>query len=316
MSRIVTPKPPSALIDASRMLLTQSWGTLYTVPFFSDTLGVPELGVLGQADADSGAVLTFATAITASLIVANSSITDATFSARVFSGRMSTRAVTIVAQAGTNRLAFKGFGPQDAYGAALDAVKLIGTSGVNQIVNGSFEDVTGLTRTQYGYLGIGAIPGWTDFVATTRLDVHQDTRFGVVPADRSSWLDTRGSFAAVPGHPNGGNIHAYQDIGSLAAGTSYTLYFDYADDVDRGNLLEVYWNNQILTIDGQTRISPIIERLVARDVLVPPGDFVRMSVEKSLMASSDNFQLRAEGDFALAAHLSLTLKTAEAFTIL
>jgi|GEM_PF-6841843 len=313
MSRIVTPRPPSALIDAARLNLTQNWETIYAVPFFSNILGAAGQG---QASADTGATFTFATGIASSLLVANSSLTPAVFSARVFSGRMSTRSVTLAAQAGANRLELKGYGPQDNLGGAMDNVRLLSSSGFDPIVNGSFEDVTGLTKTAYGYQGIGAIPGWTDYVATTRLDIHQDTRFGVVPADRYSWLDTRGSFTADPDHPAGGNIYVYQDIPSLGAGTTHTLLFDYADDEDRGNRVEVIWNGVVQEVGGQTLINPIVEHIIAQSVSVPPGDFVRLPIEKSMAASSDIIQLRAEGDFALAAHLSLTLKTAEAFTIL
>jgi hypothetical protein len=313
MGRIVTPNPPSALIDAARLNLTQDWATIYAVPFFSNSLGA---GAQGQASADTTAVFTFASGIASSLLVANSSPTTAVFSARVFSGRMSVRSVTLTAQAGTNRLEFKGYGPEDNLGSALDNVRLLSGSGSDAIVNGSFEDVTGLTKTSYGYVGIGAIPGWTDYVATTRLDVHQDTRFGVVPSDRASWLDTRGSAFADPNHPNNGNIHVYQDIPGLGAGTTHTLFFDYADDEDRGNRVEVIWNGAVQTVEGQTLINPVVERMIAQSVSVPPGDFVRLPIEKSMAVSSDIIQLKAEGDYSLSAHLSITVKTAAAFTIL
>lgn len=313
MGRIVTPRPPSTLIEAARLNLTQDWATIYAVPFFSNLLGAAGQS---QASLDKVAVFTFATGIASSLLVANSSPTTAVFSARVFSGRMSTRSVTLTAQAGTNRLEFKGYGPEDNLGSAIDNVRLLSNSGSDPIVNGSFEDVTGLNKTGFGYQGNGAIPGWTDYVATTQLDIHQDTRFGVVPSDRASWLDTRGSATFDPDHPSNGNIHVYQDIPGLGAGTTHTLFFDYADDEDRGNRVQVIWNGAVQSVEGQTLINPVVERIIAQSVSVPPGEFVRLPIEKSMVVSSDIIQLRAEGDYSLAAHLSLTLKTAEAFTIL
>jgi hypothetical protein len=299
--RIVTPLPPIGIIESARLNLTESWENLYTVPFYANT-----------AEQFEGFVL--ASSSITSLLVGNESNVDGRFSVRVLSGRPSGKLKGLIAGPGTNRLEFKGYGPNDNVGAAIDSVKLLDSFGNDYIVNGSFEDVTGLTQTGYGYFGEGAIPGWTDYVPTTYLDIHQDTRLGVIPTDGISWLDTRGFYD--PAHPNGGNIHVYQDIPGLSSGSPYTLRFDFGDDGDRGNRIEVYWNGELLNIDGETQINPVKIYLLFQDVVVPPGDFASLEISKSLLNSSDNLQVKAENSSSMSAHLSINRKTQEAFSVL
>ena len=301
--RIVTPSPPISIIEAARLNLTESWADLYTVPFYADT-----------AEQFEGFV--FASSSITSLLVGNESNVDGLFSVRVLTGRPSTRLKGLIAGSGdgSNRLEFKGYGPNDNVGAAIDSVKLLDSSGNDYIVNGSFEDVTGLTQVGYGYFGEGAIPGWTDYVPTTYLDIHQDTRLGVVPTDGIGWLDTRGFYD--PAHPNGGNIHVYQDVAGLSNGTAYTLRFDYGDDGDRGNRLEVYWNGELVNIDGETQLNPVNIYLLFQNVVIPPGDFASLEISKSLLTSSDTIQVKAENSSSMSAHLSINRTTQENFSVL
>ena len=63
---------------------------------------------------------------------------------------------------------------------------------LNLIQNGSFEDVSGLTATGYGYVGDGAIPGWNSPDGDD-IDIHNDGRGSVEAADGDNWLDLAGT---------------------------------------------------------------------------------------------------------------------------
>lgn len=116
-------------------------------------------------------------------------------------------------------------------------------TGPNLIVNGSFEDTTGLTTTGYGFVGEGSLPGWTEDNGE-QIDVHSDGRGGVDASDGANWLDLSAS-------PSIGSVG--QDVGGLTDGNSYQLSFDAADGANLPggeNLIEVYWGGELVaTID-------------------------------------------------------------------
>ena len=130
----------------------------------------------------------------------------------------------------------------------IDAVSGGGSAtGPNLIVNGSFEDTTGMTPTGYGFVDTGAIPAWTTADPNAEIDIHNDGRGGIDPTDGNNWLD----LDASPG-----NIRVGQDVAGVTAGESYTLTFDAGDKADEPssgpgeNLINVYWGGELIdTVD-------------------------------------------------------------------
>ena len=114
-------------------------------------------------------------------------------------------------------------------------------SGPNLIVNGSFEDTTGMTSTGYGFVGVGSIPGWTENNASDEIDVHNDDRQGVEPTDGNNWLDMGAS-------PSNNEIG--QNVAGVVAGETYSLTFDAGDGAGYNNGVDVYWGGELIdTID-------------------------------------------------------------------
>lgn len=115
-------------------------------------------------------------------------------------------------------------------------------NGDNLIINGSFEDTTGMSEQEYGYQGGGVIPGWTDKDGY-RIDVHNDNRGDVHATDGNNWLDLGGVHA---------NNHVVQTINGVEADQSYQLTFDVADiqtaeDGQAGdNTLTVIWGGEVI----------------------------------------------------------------------
>lgn len=158
---------------------------------------------------------------------------------------------TVLGGAGDDRI-IGGAGADDLSGGGGGNDTIIGDGytgdGTNLIINGSFEDVTGLTPTAYGYVGTGSIVGWTADDGTDRIDVHNDNRGGLIATDGSNWLDLEGDFGDV--------LTIGQDVAGVAEGQVYVLTFDVGDDPDgddgtaNDNTLNVIWNGEIIaTID-------------------------------------------------------------------
>ncbi|EDM72427.1 type I secretion target repeat protein [Roseobacter sp. AzwK-3b] len=116
----------------------------------------------------------------------------------------------------------------------------------NLIVNGSFEDTTGLTAESFGFTGAGAVPGWTSIDPTDTLEVYNVNSEavnagGTVASDGSNALDMGES---------PGNIGIFQDVPNLLAGEIYRLSFDLYDSPSLpntgsgSNAIEVFFGGQ------------------------------------------------------------------------
>jgi autotransporter passenger strand-loop-strand repeat protein len=113
--------------------------------------------------------------------------------------------------------------------------------GTDLIVNGGFEDVTGLdvAANGWGWLSAsGTIPGWTDTTGN-RAEVHKDTQNGVSAREGTKYFDLDG---------NGHNASLTQQISRVEDGATYQLTFSIADadgtTTDDG--VRVLWNGQVI----------------------------------------------------------------------
>jgi Ca2+-binding RTX toxin-like protein len=146
---------------------------------------------------------------------------------------------------------YGGTGNDDIFGGAGDDTIVaddFSATGPNLIVNGSFEDTTGMTQTWFGVSGSGGTaPGWTDANGSS-VEFHADGRGGLTATDGAYWLDLE----ADPGQ----NSSISQTIAGAQDGEVYILTFDAGDlsDANDGtaldNQLQVIWNGEVIaTID-------------------------------------------------------------------
>ncbi len=116
-------------------------------------------------------------------------------------------------------------------------------TGANMIVNGSFEDTTGMTMTGYGYMGSGVAPGWTEANGYA-VDFHSDDRYGIMATDGAHWLDTEGNV--------GEQLLIGQDVSGVVEGDTYLVRFDLADfvsaddDTALDNKVDIIWNGEVI----------------------------------------------------------------------
>ena len=113
----------------------------------------------------------------------------------------------------------------------LAVVAVNGTQGTNFIVNGSFEDTTGVTFDADGY-DAASVTGWVsnngaEFEALTTTD-------GLAPSDGSYSLDTADQ--------DGDNIDISQTVSGLTDGETYRLSFDFGNR-DDGSTLPKCWRS-------------------------------------------------------------------------
>lgn len=118
------------------------------------------------------------------------------------------------------------------------------TTGTNLIVNGSFEDTTGMVAQPYGHSGTGSVPGWSESTGTAEINLHADSRGGLSATDGSNWLDLEGG----PGQQH----LIGQDVAGITDGDTYVIQFDIGDlanaddDTANDNAVEVIWNGEII----------------------------------------------------------------------
>jgi len=127
-------------------------------------------------------------------------------------------------------------------------------SGVNYVVNGSFEDTTGLQPREFGF--VGEIPGWTN-IGDGNPEVVNDGWVGMPASDGDYWVDTGTLFNRV--------IDISQQINGLTNGETYLLSFDAGQWQEPSpapdETMNVYWNGELLanvrpeTIDGYEQFS-------------------------------------------------------------
>ncbi|MEX3014027.1 Hint domain-containing protein [Gymnodinialimonas hymeniacidonis] len=105
----------------------------------------------------------------------------------------------------------------------------------NLIVNGSFEDTTGLTETAYGFTG--QPNGWTDANGSD-FEIVRSGHVGQNASDGQFWLDS---------DQVGMNMDISQVVAGVQDGQSYDLSYDLSEWRDNGsNQLNVYWNNTLI----------------------------------------------------------------------
>jgi hypothetical protein len=231
-----------------------------------------------------------------------------------------TYSYTVNGDSDLGRIEFRAVGTEDSLGGYVDNVRLQATTTEtaelaihldaskdpdNFIVNGSFEDLTGLTKTGFGFAGKVA-EGW-NLDAGPAFEVH-NPRAGVdQAADGAYWLD----MDASPG-----NVVISQQVVGLEDGKVYSLTFQTANSnpfVHNGRLLDtttngldVYWNGEKV---GEVRHEDAEFTLTSLDVRAGSGDGtntltfrglgnadnVGISLDDIRMTSSDN--LLVNGSF-------------------
>lgn len=138
---------------------------------------------------------------------------------------------------GHNRL--EGRGGDDILISGCGNDTLIGDSDKNYVVNGSFEDLSGLSATNFGY--VGPIPGWTN-TGDGNPEIVRDGWVGMPAADGEYWIDTGTLGARV--------IDISQNIEGLQAGETYELSFQAGQwqepSAEPDETMNVYWNGELI----------------------------------------------------------------------
>ncbi|MBY8977137.1 hypothetical protein KHP62_15065 [Rhodobacteraceae bacterium NNCM2] len=137
-----------------------------------------------------------------------------------------------------NDVVYGGSGDDVLYGDNADDGGSVDTD-FNYVTNGSFEDVTGMRETNFGY--VGEIPGWTN----SQPGNAEVVASGIVdmPASEGDyWVDT--------GTMNNNVIDISQQIDGLEDGDTYRLSFD-AGQWDTPSpapdeTMNVYWNGELV----------------------------------------------------------------------
>lgn len=113
------------------------------------------------------------------------------------------------------------------------------TLGDNLIANGSFEDTTGLSPTEFGF--VGDLPGWTNSGDGTP-ELVEDGWVDLDASDGDYWIDTGTLRSAV--------VDISQTVAGVENGEVYRLSFDAGHWQEPSpapdETLNVYWNGELI----------------------------------------------------------------------
>lgn len=184
------------------------------------------------------------------------------------------------------------------------------SEGQNLLINGSFEDTTGMTRTDFGYRTINTLPGWFNDAATDeRIDIVDKRILNTFATDGSNYLNVIGG-TLDPLEQN--NVKLRQNLAGLVEGQAYTLSFDVKLGIDNftSQKVSVLWNGSPVEIDGET-VFPIVEDRDVLSIAVPAGESVQVPLDRSVVKQGEQLQVRASGA-GVACVVSYVLSTDEA----
>lgn len=190
----------------------------------------------------------------------------------------------------------------------VDNVRLLDGAGANRILNGSFEDTTGLTAESFGFSAIGAIPNWfVDGDADTRIFLPTNAFVNTYATDGRIYLDPVVDAIGTP--PQSTDVRLRQNISGLTAGQTYTLLVDVTSVPESSLGIQITWNGSAVSFEGETVLS-LTKDIPVMSVLVPPGETVQVPLEKHMLSYGEILQIKASGSGVDAA-VSYILSTQE-----
>ena len=171
-----------------------------------------------------------------------------------------------------------------------------GGGSLNLLVNGSFEDTTGLATDPFGFVGIGEIPGWTTADPNDRIEVFNvNPELDPAASDGLNALDLEGS---------PGNIRIGQNVQNLVDGEAYRLSFDVTDsqnltatDGPDENVVDVFFGGVLIDTVDPSNIGESEFQTISLDVVAGSGngndrlEFQGRGVEDSIGVGLDNVSL-------------------------
>jgi len=178
----------------------------------------------------------------------------------------------------------------------VDNVRLRDSNGNNVVVNGSFEDTTGMTRTAFGYTALNQITGWFSDGAPAAPDgellYFPDKRIiDTFPTDGRLYMDLVSSSVDVPAR---NNPRLRQNFENLVENGTYTVQIDVTASLQSNTGVQLIWNGAVVSIDGATTL-PVVENFTLLPVVVPAGESVVVPLTRHMLAYGDALQARASG---------------------
>ena len=193
----------------------------------------------------------------------------------------------------------------------VDNVRLLDSTGVDWMVNGSFEDVTGLTVEAFGFSALDEIPGWRSDHADLggeRIFLPNRRFVNAFATDGSVYLDIIGESQFSPAQ---NDVRLRQTFDSLVADDTYLLSLDVTASLESDTGVRAIWNGTPVTFDAADEL-PVETFFDVLSIDVPAGETVKVPIDKHMLVYGDTLQLRADGA-GVSAVLSYILSTREDF---
>lgn len=189
----------------------------------------------------------------------------------------------------------------------LDNFRLLDSENVNLMVNGSFENTTGMEPADFGFTAPGEILGWfTD-------QEPRDTVTLFFPNRRfADAFATQGSVYLYPiarGLPGvtADDPKLRQNFDTLTEGQTYRLLFDVTASLNAMTGVRVFWNGTPVEVEGSTNF-PVAKDSLLLSVTVPPESSLVVPLGRHMLSYGDNLQVKADGG-GVSCSVSFVLST-------
>jgi len=195
----------------------------------------------------------------------------------------------------------------------VDNVQLLDSDNNDLVINGSFEDTTGLTREAFGWSAITNIPGWFSDGAPTppgeRIFIPNRRFVNAFATDGRNYLDLVSESLYTP-QINSARLR--QNFDDLVEGDTYRFVVDVPGTADSDVGLRVLWNGDTVDISNET-VLPIVTNAKLLSFTLAPGESANVPIDKIMLAYGESLQGRASGG-GVTASVSYVLSTQEIAT--
>jgi WD40 repeat protein len=177
----------------------------------------------------------------------------------------------------------------------IDNVRLFDEAGDNLVVNGSFENTEGMTRTPFGFSALGSIVGWfTDQEPqeSVRLLFPTSRFVDAFATDGSVYLSATAQ--TLQPQFTTTNPLLRQNFSGLVEGATYRVAVDVTASLESSAGVSVLWNGTSVDFNNETRL-PIVTDSALLSVSLPPGGSLNLELNRHMLAQGDAMQARADG---------------------
>lgn len=196
--------------------------------------------------------------------------------------------------------------------SGLDFVSLVRDADSSElIVNGSFEDVEGMTFAPAAEQHTGnVIPGWTSANTDLRRTVSDGRAGFAIPLFGERWLQWHGSMAGGVLKTDSADVEIYQEWDTLTAGETVTVTAHVIGNPSAPRQLEMQWNGSPIEWAGETLVDRFVD--LVQTETIPAGGEIDLPFARMVLKPSETLEVKSDTGDPVDLEVSFIYVTEEA----